>query len=543
MLANVRKLALWLSFCCVSVLYSLPSFAEQAPYQGNVQRIPGFIRAAFFDTGGEGVAYHDSTVANEPGALRPSEGVDVFETNYFGTTYAVGWVTPGEWIEHTVQVTHANYYDLYLTFASYGGGGTMHIEFDGVDKTGPIQIPDSGDWEAWRTTIVKNRIQLNGGTYVMRVVFDQGNPDGWLANIYGLEFLTEGERQHPYLNHTHLLPGKIEAEWYDNRGNYPNYVGGSENVTYYDTTPENEGGALRNDGVDIFASSSASRGHAVGWVKPGEWLEYSVHSAGKDIEIRYASLGDGGTMHIEINGSDRTGPIALPDTGGWDSWRTITIPTFGIASGVMRLVFDTAGPSGWLANIDYILVTQPLFLAPYEAPSYEHPYRRPLPSVPGYVQAEHFARGGEGVGYHDSSVENEPYEQQILSMRPYEGVDIEWTSDTNSEVWSQFDVGWITPGEWLAYVLSVTQDGVYTLKIRHASDGPGGTMHIEIDGEDVTGPIMLPDTGGWQQWQTLSVPNIEFTVGSSTWKTMRVVFDEGHNGWLANINWFGFVEQ
>lgn len=33
-------------------------------------------------------------------------------------------------------------------------------------------------------------------------------------------------------------------------------------------------------------------------------------------------------------------------------------------------------------------------------------------------------------------------------------------------------------------------------------------MHAELNGVDITGPIQLPDTGGWQNWSTVTVGNI-----------------------------------
>ena len=39
--------------------------------------MPGRVQAEDYDTGGEGVAYHDTDAANLGGAYRPSEGVDL----------------------------------------------------------------------------------------------------------------------------------------------------------------------------------------------------------------------------------------------------------------------------------------------------------------------------------------------------------------------------------------------------------------------------------------------------------------------------------
>ena len=54
-------------------------------------------------------------------------------------------------------------------------------------------------------------------------------------------------------------------------------------------------------------------------------LHVNVAAAGTyAIDVRVASNGAGGTFHIEVNGVDKTGPMAVPNTGGWQVWKTVT---------------------------------------------------------------------------------------------------------------------------------------------------------------------------------------------------------------------------
>src|ERR1700752_2036092 len=44
-------------------------------YQGGPQKIPGRVQCAYYDLGGEGVAYHDSDSTNQgSGTLNPADG-------------------------------------------------------------------------------------------------------------------------------------------------------------------------------------------------------------------------------------------------------------------------------------------------------------------------------------------------------------------------------------------------------------------------------------------------------------------------------------
>jgi hypothetical protein len=93
-------------------------------------------------------------------------------------------------------------------------------------------------------------------------------------------------------------------------------------------------------------------------------LSYSVDvtSAGNyGVDVRVASAGAGGTFHIEVNGVDKTGPLTVPNTGGWQTWTTIRYPAIALSSGpqVRRVVMDTTGTTTAVGNFNYITVSGP----------------------------------------------------------------------------------------------------------------------------------------------------------------------------------------
>src|SRR5207302_732991 len=95
----------------------------------------------------------------------------------------------------------------------------------------------------------------------------------------------------------------------------------------------------------------------VGWVGPGEWLKYTVNvaSAGTyTVSFRVAALGQGGTFHLEMNGTDVTGSVTVPNTGDWQAWQTVS-RTVTLAAGqqVARLVMDSTGTYA-VGNLDYM---------------------------------------------------------------------------------------------------------------------------------------------------------------------------------------------
>jgi len=73
-------------------------------------------------------------------------------------------------MEYTVDVS-AGTYTLTFRVASASGGGTFHLEMDGVDVTGPLTFPNTGGWNAFQT-VTKTGVSLAGGRKVMRLVVD-----------------------------------------------------------------------------------------------------------------------------------------------------------------------------------------------------------------------------------------------------------------------------------------------------------------------------------------------------------------------------------
>jgi len=153
------------------------------------------------------------------------------------------------------------------------------------------------------------------------------------------------------------------------------------------------------------------------------------------------------------------------------------------------------------------------------------PYKGSPWPIPGMIEAEHYDEGGEGFAYHEANTNGN---EGLATLRNDE-VDIEQTGDVSGS----YNVGYILSGEWLEYTVNVTATDKYDLNLRVAADGAGRTFHVEMDNEDITGDIIVPNTGGWQNWETVTVPNIDLTSGK---KVMRVVFDSDY----MNLNWLEF---
>lgn len=140
----------------------------QAAYSGSPLALPARIQAEDYDLGGPGVAYLDADAGNNGGQYRPAEGVDLEGCADTGGGYNAGWTNAGEWIEYTVAVPATGNYTIGARVSSLLGGGRFHLEFNGVDRTGDIAVPNTTGWQTWTT--VSTTASLQAGTQVMRFV-------------------------------------------------------------------------------------------------------------------------------------------------------------------------------------------------------------------------------------------------------------------------------------------------------------------------------------------------------------------------------------
>ncbi|MES2734508.1 MAG: family 43 glycosylhydrolase, partial [Bacteroidota bacterium] len=302
----------------------------QTPYTG-VINLPGVVEAENFDNGSEGVSYHDMTPSNLIGPFRSGTDVDTEPCTEGGNNLAFS--DNGEWLEYTVNVANTRAYTLDARVASPFNTGAFHIEMDGANITGTLAVPNTGGWQTWAT--VSKIVNLTAGQHIMRFVIDAKE-----FNTNKFTFTAQGnppvQTQTPYAE-VIGLPGVVEAENFDN---------GGESIAYHDTEEANLGGVQRTTGPDVFTCVSAEGSNAVGWINNGEWLEYTVNAAtagSYTINARVASVFATGIFHLEWDGKNVSGAIAVPNTGDWQAWQSVTKKVTLTAGQHILRVFADAG--------------------------------------------------------------------------------------------------------------------------------------------------------------------------------------------------------
>ncbi len=192
---------------------------------GGAQQIPGTVLCAYFDLGGEGVAYHDSDAKNSgSGTLNPadgsylnefrlSEGVDLsftkfnhdpqIDDNQFeavkppANLLYVGWTEPGEWFNITVKVAKAGKYSADLLYTS-NRGGTISLDVNGKPATGPLTIATTFNaadpiawrqWHHWNLAPGIAKVKLSAGKNILTVHILTGGQ----MNLATLQFRKVGK--------------------------------------------------------------------------------------------------------------------------------------------------------------------------------------------------------------------------------------------------------------------------------------------------------------------------------------------------------------
>ena len=293
-----------------------------------------------------------------------------------------------------------------------------------------------------------------------------------------------------------LIQGNVITHETDQASGAVRFEGGVSNATITgNTIYDNSGPAMRTDSKTVPADES-------GFVVNNNNFYHNAYGYGSNAAIMIVAGTYNGTFDLRNNWwGDPSGPGYVAGTG--DSLYT----------GRNSVVYSpwSTSPVGGV----------------------ESPYWGVPASDGAPIQAEDYDHGGEGIAYHDTDLANIPKQ-----YRPGEGVDIESSGDSGGG----YDVTSTVAGEWLQYTLKLSQSGPYRADFRVASAQTiGGALHLEIDGQNVTGSITVPDTGGWQNWQTIWRDGINLPAGPHV---ARLVFDSnGSDGTVANVNWFQLVQS
>jgi alpha-L-fucosidase 2 len=153
--------------------------------------------------------------------------------------------------------------------------------------------------------------------------------------------LQGGTAEGPYGGTPAAVPGTVQAENYDT---------GGQGVAYNVTSVNGTGNSYRSDGVDLEATSDTGGGNDLGWTGSGQWFRYTVNVATAGtytVGLRVAApsaVTD--ALHISNSaGTNLSGNVNIPATGGWQTWTTVDA-TVTLPAGQQTLTLNEDN-GGW----------------------------------------------------------------------------------------------------------------------------------------------------------------------------------------------------
>ena len=236
-------------------------------------------------------------------------------------------------------------------------------------------------------------------------------------------------------------------------------------------------------GTQLEATADEDGGENVGYIDPGDFLEYTISapSAGSySIDYRLASSGGSDGFELSIDGV-LVDTQTLVDTGGWQEWVTQSSVEFVLEVGSHIVRFDFVGGA---INLNWFELFAPVSEIFIEAEDYDAESGTQL-------EATTDEGGGENVGFTD-------------------------------------------PGDFLKYTVNIPSDGAYTIQYRLAGQNDSDGFETSIGGVLVDTQLM-PPTGGWQTWVT-QTGEVTLVAGE---QTMRLDFIGGQ----VNINWIKLIKN
>jgi hypothetical protein len=182
-------------FCCDTLL-------------GHYQQIPGVIKAVFFDSGGEGVAFHESNqntghqgdccmrklLNGTPIAADQPVDMQIFNTYWDWTvqgthpdtgSWHLSWIDSdtlnGEWVKMSVHVNSAGTYTIGLHEVPASDPNVTSITFNNAPPVlvSGLHVPAGAEiksevWHTWNIFPNVGEVTLDTGLYVLKYMFLKG---------------------------------------------------------------------------------------------------------------------------------------------------------------------------------------------------------------------------------------------------------------------------------------------------------------------------------------------------------------------------------
>ncbi|GAA1510713.1 carbohydrate-binding protein [Kribbella lupini] len=231
----------------------------------------------------------------------------------------VGYVDNNDWVSFTPYAL-STATSISARVSSGGPGGTIEVRAGSAtgQLMATVPVANTGNWDTF-TNVSANLSNKPAGTTTLFLVFKGVTGNGNLFDLDAFTLATSGSTG---------------------------------------TTREGEAFSSQS-GVQVAAHAGASGGQTLGYIDNGDWAGYSAVSTSglRSFSARISSGGPGGTIQVRSGSATGTllGSVAVPSTGGWENFQTVSTALTGNATGPLFLSFT--GGAGSLFDVDTFTVS------------------------------------------------------------------------------------------------------------------------------------------------------------------------------------------
>jgi hypothetical protein len=327
---------------------------------------------------------------------------------------------------------------------------------------------------------------------------------------------------------------------------------------------------INMNGVQKEPTTDAGGGQNVGYIDNGDWMTYTVNipvTGNYSADFRVAGWAATGKIELQNAAFAKLTGIDVPNSGGYQVWKTVTgANNFSLSVGTQTIRIYAAGAPWNLNWIELKLVAPSVLtsIAVTPAPvtlsvgatqqftaTGKDQYGNVMAFTPtwnatgGTISTSGLYTAGAAIGTFSVSAQsgavvsnvsvvtliNTPITTRIQAetFAAQFGTQTEACTDLGGGQ----DVGYVDPNDWLDYPVTIPSSGVYTISFRLACALGTGSFQLK-SGANVLASVTVPNTGGWQNWQTVNV-TANLTAGA---QTLRIAF----TGIGCNINWWEYTQ-
>ena len=369
---------------------------------------------------------------------------------------------------------------IYVTGISAGGAGSWSCVTNGkaaAQKFAAI-VPVSA---AGTNSSAESDDLPNVASYGDKVWSITGASDAWLAFAQNATNAVNRGQSQPAAILTAVPGGHDPGAW--NTPYDPNWRSNDQNLNIYEwmlKNPRGGGGNTNNDNNNNNQLPTANAGPDQTVTLPVPFVQLNGSGNDPDGSITdYTWSKISGPAGGNFNNKDIANPVVTDLNPGTYIFR-------------LTVTDDNGKKYGKVAGTGY----DEVMITVKPSPVYNN--------LPGRIEAEDFS--------------------------DMNGIQTEGTSDAGGGQ----DIGWQDNNDWMDYNVSVNAAGNYSVAFRIASPNNGAQFQIRKSDGSVISTVTVPNTGGWQNWQTVST-----TVALGAGKqTLRIFTSNASGGW--NFNWMDF---